>query len=102
MNDFLKNYWLLTGEITVQPDPDAPDLFCTKVNALLITDESLLTEKEIGRASVALQMSYHNKNKQSTNALIKDVCILQITFLGTMSATDFHRKDEPLVNMNND
>lgn len=85
----MEHYHLVTGEVVYTLNDS---LQSELVNALITTKNSYINVVKLGECQQALQMSLHQVYGEdwTKNAIIKNVVILNINYLGEFTKEQFH------------
>jgi hypothetical protein len=93
VNNTKRHHWLVAGKVFVLvpagENTDEKAMIPMELNAMLMTDEKVVTARDMGRSQVALQMRAHQKIGSDENATMQDVVILSINYLGAMTEEEF-------------
>lgn len=84
----LNHYYLLTGEVVFRQAQDEDVINSIRSNGVLATDVTNIGTAILGKAQQIIQLNFHNKMKD-TSLEILDVIILNMTYLGYMTADEF-------------
>ena len=85
----MRHYHLVTGEVVYSLSDSVQSEL---VNALITTDNGSINVVKLGECQQALQMSLHQIYGEdwTKNAIIKNVVILNINYLGEFTKDQFH------------
>lgn len=89
MSSEKKHYTMVVGTIVLQETPESESLNTLNLNAVVNSERLEFTQQSIGKAQQALQIQFRRQHPQMAQAKVVDVILLNLVYLGHMTAEDF-------------
>lgn len=97
-----RHYFLVAGLLLVElPNPENPEetaLVEPKHNAVVYSEKNLIDLNLLAKAQEALQMIFHQRSGGDNSAMIRDVTVLNIIYMGHMTEEEFNYRPRPAAN----
>jgi hypothetical protein len=93
-----KHYYLVSGEVYFVPKDaeTTEDMGSSKLNTTIMTEEPVVTARNLGRATQGLQVLLKQRAGPGADLRIVDVFISNLSYLGHMTEAEFTAGTETL------